>query len=127
MAAKTKTAPAGRLYTPADWDDVSDNPEWTAEEMAKAKPFAEVLPELAASARRVRGKQKAPTKQLVSLRLDRSIIEAFKAEGPGWQSRINEALKRTVGALPADSARAGAERRTTAKPSGASRRRASNS
>lgn len=64
--------------------------------MAKARPFAEVLPELAASARRVRGKQKTPTKQLVSLRLDRSIIDAFKAEGPGWQSRINEALKLAI-------------------------------
>ena len=64
--------------------------------MAKAKPFAEVFPELAASARRVRGKQKAPTKLLVSLRLDRSVVEAFKAEGPGWQSRMNEALKQAA-------------------------------
>jgi uncharacterized protein (DUF4415 family) len=96
VIGKIKAAPAGRGYTQADWDEVSDNPEWTAEEMAKAKPFAEVFPELAASARRVRGKQKAPTKQLVSLRLDRSIVDAFKAEGPGWQSRINEALKRVI-------------------------------
>lgn len=96
MIGKTKAALAGRGYTQADWDDVSDNPEWTAEEMAKAKPFADVFPELAASARRVRGKQKAPTKQLISLRLDRSIVDAFKAEGPGWQSRINEALKRVI-------------------------------
>ena len=94
----TANAPAGRGYTQADWEDVSGNPEWTAEEMAKAKPFAEVLPELAASAKRVRGKQEASTKQLVSLRLDRSIIEAFKAEGAGWQSRINAALKHAVGA-----------------------------
>jgi uncharacterized protein (DUF4415 family) len=96
MAPRTKAAPAGSGYTQADWDDVSDNPEWTAEEMAKAKPFAEALPDLAASARRVRGKQKAPTKQLVSLRLDRSVIDAFKAEGLGWQRRINEALKRAI-------------------------------
>ena len=77
-------------------NDVSGNPEWTAEEMAKAKPFAEVLPELASSARRVRGKQKAQTKQLISLRLDRSVVDAFKAEGPGWQSRMIEALKRAI-------------------------------
>ena len=96
MIGKIKAALAGRDYTQADWDDVSDNPEWTAEEMAKAKPFAEALPELAASARRVRGKQKTPTKQLISLRLDRSIVDAFKAEGPGWQSRINEVLKRVI-------------------------------
>lgn len=96
MTARIKTARARRAYTPADWNAVSDNPEWTAEEMAKAKPFAEVFPELAANARRVRGKQKAPTKQLVSLRLDRSVVEAFKAEGTGWQSRMNEALKQAA-------------------------------
>ena len=96
MIGKTRAPLSGRGYTQADWDDVSDNSEWTAEEMAKAQPFAEVFPELAASARRVRGKQKAPTKQLISLRLDRSVVNAFKAEGPGWQSRINEALKRTI-------------------------------
>jgi uncharacterized protein (DUF4415 family) len=64
--------------------------------MAKAKPFAEFLPELAASARRVRCRQKAPTKQVANLRLDRSVIEAFKADGPSWQRRMNEALKRAI-------------------------------
>jgi len=33
-------------------------------------------------------------KQVVSLRLDPDIIEAFRATGPGWQARINEALRR---------------------------------
>jgi uncharacterized protein (DUF4415 family) len=85
-----------RGYTQADIEDVSDTPEFTEEEMATAKPFAEVFPELAASAKRVRGKQRTPTKQLISLRLDRAVIEAFKAGGPGWQRRMNEALKGTV-------------------------------
>ncbi len=94
----TKTAAAAsRGYTEADLDDVSDAPEFTSEEMAAAKPFAETFPELAASGRRARGKQKAPTKQLVSLRLDRSVIDAFKAKGPGWQRRMNEALKKSIG------------------------------
>lgn len=92
-----KTEPLGRGYTEADLRDVSDSPEFTSEEMTKAKPFAQVLPELAASAKRGRGKQRSPTKQLISLRLDRDVIETFKAGGPGWQSRINEALKRAVG------------------------------
>jgi uncharacterized protein (DUF4415 family) len=83
----------GRGYTQADIEDVSNSPEFTEEEIAKAKPFAEVFPELAASVKRTRGKQRAPTKQLISLRLDRAVIEAFKASGPGWQRRINEALK----------------------------------
>jgi uncharacterized protein (DUF4415 family) len=33
-------------------------------------------------------------KKLVSLRLDRDVIDAFRASGPGWQSRINAALRR---------------------------------
>jgi uncharacterized protein (DUF4415 family) len=65
-------------------------------EGAESERGAEIFPELAANARRVRGKQKAPTKQLVSLRLDQSVVEAFKAEGPGWQSRMNEALKQAA-------------------------------
>lgn len=85
-----------RGYTQADIEDVSDTPEFTEQEMAKAKPFAEVFPELAASAKRTRGKQRTPTKQLISLRLDRVVIESFRAGGPGWQRRMNEALKSAV-------------------------------
>ncbi len=83
-------------YTREDWDEVSDNPEWTAEDFAKARPFAEVFPDLAKKLRRVRGPQKAPTKALVSLRIDQDILERFKADGPGWQSRINDALRKAI-------------------------------
>jgi uncharacterized protein (DUF4415 family) len=85
-----------RGYTQADIEDVSDTPEFTEKEMAKAQPFVEVFPELAASAKRTRGKQRTPTKQLISLRLDRTVIDAFKAGGPGWQRRMNEVLKSVV-------------------------------
>lgn len=86
----------GQGYTKDDWDEVSDNPEWTAEELANAKPFADVFPELAESIRRTRGKQKAPTKQQVTLRLDRGVVEAFKATGRGWQTRMEKALKAAI-------------------------------
>jgi uncharacterized protein (DUF4415 family) len=33
-------------------------------------------------------------KKVVSLRLDIDVIEKFKATGPGWQARINEALRK---------------------------------
>ena len=81
-------------YSARDLRDVSDNPEWTKEDFAKAKPSAEVFPELAASIRRGRGPNKAPTKKLVSLRLSGAVIEAYKAKGPGWQSRIDADLRR---------------------------------
>jgi uncharacterized protein (DUF4415 family) len=70
----------------------ADNPEWTAQDFRRARPFAKVFPALAAS-RRGRGPQKEPTKVAVSLRLTREVVERFKADGPGWQSRMDEALK----------------------------------
>ena len=77
-------------------DDLQDveSPELTVEELAEARPFAEMFPHQADSIRRVRGAQTAPTKVQVTLRLDREVIERFRATGKGWQSRINEALKR---------------------------------
>ena len=32
-------------------------------------------------------------KEQVSLRLDRDVLDHFQAEGPGWQDRINAALR----------------------------------
>jgi uncharacterized protein (DUF4415 family) len=89
-----KAYKAGKGYDKSDWDAVSDNPELTNEQMAKARPFAEVLPVLARSIRRGRGPNKAPTKKLVSLRLSGEVIEKYKAGGPGWQSRIDQDLRR---------------------------------
>ena len=71
---------------------MSDNPEWTDDELASAKPFAEALPALAASVAK-RGQQKTPTKVATSIRLDPDVVAGFKATGKGWQSRINEALR----------------------------------
>jgi uncharacterized protein (DUF4415 family) len=36
-------------------------------------------------------------KELVSLRLDKDVLEKFQDGGPGWQERINEALRKAVG------------------------------
>ncbi len=100
MADKRKKDTA---YTQEDWDEVSDNPYWTKADFDKATPAREVLPAgmLEALTKRYRGQrgpQKAPTKALVSLRLDQDVIDGFKAGGPGWQSRINEALRKALAA-----------------------------
>ena len=83
-----------KRYSAKDLREVSDNPEWTRKDFAKARPFSEALPDLAASIRKGRGPNKAPTKKLVSLRLSGQVLEAYKAKGPGWQSRIDEDLRR---------------------------------
>ncbi len=46
--------------------------------------------------RRGRPKSDSP-KQPVSLRLDRDVIDWFKGKGSGWQSRINEELRKAAG------------------------------
>ncbi len=46
--------------------------------------------------RRSRGRQKAPTKELVSLRLDRETVDAYRRTGRGWQSRMNDTLTRAA-------------------------------
>jgi uncharacterized protein (DUF4415 family) len=81
-------------HSGSDRGEVSDHPEWTRKDFAEARPIAEALPDLAASIRRVRGPNKAPTKKLVSLRLSGQVLEAYKAKGRGWQSRIDEDLRR---------------------------------
>ncbi len=89
-----KKSKGGKGYGKKDLDAVSDNPKLTDEQLSKARPFAEALPELAASIRRGRGPNKAPTKKLVSLRLSGQVIEKYKADGHGWQSRIDQDLRR---------------------------------
>lgn len=69
-------------------------PELTAEQIKELRSFAEVFPDLAASIRRGRGPNEAPTKRLVSLRLSPEVIDTYKAGGPGWQSRIDADLRR---------------------------------
>jgi uncharacterized protein (DUF4415 family) len=83
-------------YTKRDLDEVSDNPELTKADFAKARPFSEVFPDLSASIRKGRGPNKSPTKKLVSLRLSREVIAHFKSTGPGWQSRIDQTLLKAV-------------------------------
>lgn len=76
-----------------------DAPEATADQIAQAKPFTEVFPALADSMRRnVGGRPKAENpKVAVSLRLDQDVVARFKASGPGWQTRMNTALRDAAG------------------------------
>ncbi len=80
-----------------DWDAV-DVPPLTEEELAGMKPLREVFPDLAEFAakrkRGQRGPQRAPTKKPVTIRIDRDVLDKYKATGTGWQSRMNDALRR---------------------------------
>lgn len=71
----------------------TENPEWTAGDFKKALPAREALPASLLQKVGVRGPQKAPTKELISIRLSREVVESFRASGEGWQVRIDRALK----------------------------------
>ena len=73
-----------------------DTREITTEESARMRPASEVLPHVVERDRRTRGKQKAPVKKHISIRLDADLVAHFRDGGPGWQTRLNEALRRAV-------------------------------
>jgi uncharacterized protein (DUF4415 family) len=76
-----------------------ENPEWTKEDFKHARPGVEALPELLGAelaARLLMPRGRPPgehEKVSTTVRLDKDIIEAFKAEGRGWQTRINQTLR----------------------------------
>jgi uncharacterized protein (DUF4415 family) len=75
----------------------ADAPELTPEQIASARPFAEVFPDLAATIRR-RGAQKAPRKLSTTIRLSPEVVAHFRSGGPGWQARIDQALRDLIAA-----------------------------
>ncbi|MCJ2056219.1 BrnA antitoxin family protein [Methylobacterium sp. J-048] len=86
-------------YTQADWDEVSDNPPLTEAELASARPGPHGMPAGMAEAFLKRaGRPKAEAKAVpVSLRVPPDVLAAYKAQGPGWQTRMNEVLAAGLG------------------------------
>jgi uncharacterized protein (DUF4415 family) len=79
-----------------------ENPERTKATFAKAKPASEVLPEVfgAPVARRMlkpRGRPKTGVvRTSISIRLPPDTLARWKATGPGWQTRMAEALDKAT-------------------------------
>lgn len=72
-----------------------DAPEATDEQLANARPFAEVFPELAESMRRARGRPKVEApKAAITLRVDPETLAWFQASGKDWRTRMSETLDR---------------------------------
>ncbi len=66
------------------------------EDFARMKRFSELSEGLQAKLRKGRGKQKAPTKELISLRVSRDVLGRFRETGEGWQTRMDEALREWI-------------------------------
>jgi len=71
-----------------DWDSV-ESPPLSKELLSKMQPVKEAHPQIPP---RVRGLQKKPTKKQLTIRLNQDVVEYFKLQGKGWQTKINEVL-----------------------------------
>ena len=69
----------------------------TDEEIKRLRPAREVFAELGVPLPSGPGRPVSGTgKQQVTLRLDNEIVDFFKADGPGWQTRLNAELASVV-------------------------------
>jgi uncharacterized protein (DUF4415 family) len=84
-----------RSFIVSGLDPADDAPELTDEWFARGKHF--INGKLVRRGRPLG----SGTKELVSLRLDKDALAAFKATGPGWQVRINAAIMRSAKRLAA--------------------------
>lgn len=74
--------------------EIDDNPEWTEADILRARRIGALPPGLRAKLpARGRGVQKTPLKERITIRLSPEVLEEFRATGPGWQTRIDGALK----------------------------------
>jgi uncharacterized protein (DUF4415 family) len=76
-----------------------ENPEWTAERIAQARPLKDVSPalyEALREAKRQRGPQKRPTKIMIAIRVDRGAVTKYRATGRGWQTRLAATIERAA-------------------------------
>ena len=71
-------------------EEYEEAPEWTEEDFARADLYRGSI-----LIRRGRPPLERP-KQAVKLRLSADVLDHFKAGGPGWQTRINATLERSV-------------------------------
>ena len=75
-----------------DWDAVN-SPPLSDDLLLKMRPVKELHPDRPS---RIRGRQKLPLKIPVSIRLSPDIIDYFKSQGKGWQTKVNAILREYV-------------------------------
>ncbi|MGH8650773.1 MAG: BrnA antitoxin family protein [Gammaproteobacteria bacterium] len=89
-------------------DEKGEVRELTKKDLQDAVRFSALPESLQAKlATRRRGPQQAPTKERITVRLSREVLEHFRAMGDGWQTRMDEALKEWLKAHPNNSTRPG--------------------
>ena len=72
------------------WGEVR---EITSADLKGFRPAREALPASLRKKVGVRGPQKAPTKERITIRLTPEVVQRFRATGDGWQTRVDAALQ----------------------------------
>ena len=67
--------------------------ELTVADLKKFKPAGEVMPASLRKKVGMRGPQRAPTKERITIRLSPEVVQRFRATGDGWQTRVDAALQ----------------------------------
>ena len=75
---------------PADFDE---NPEWTEEDFARAKPFKEVFPEQFEAWKRMGRPPVAAPKVHIGFRLAADVVAGIRATGKGYNARVEKVLR----------------------------------
>ena len=84
-----------RLTAAAENDP--DNPPLTEEDWKRMRPADDVHPHLVRKSLLRRGRPKlAAPKQQITLRLDREVLDHFRKGGSGWQTVINDTLRKAI-------------------------------
>ena len=67
--------------------------ELTTVELKRFRPVKDVLPKTLLAKLNVRGPQKSPIKERITIRLSPEVVLRFRETGDGWQTRVDAALK----------------------------------
>ena len=67
--------------------------EITSADLKDFRPSRQALPASLRKKVGVRGPQKAPTKERITIRLSAEVLQRFRAMGDGWQTKIDAALQ----------------------------------
>ena len=67
--------------------------ELTTADMKRFQSAKQALPGALLKKLNVRGPQKAPTKERITIRLSPEVVQRFRDTGDGWQTRVDSALK----------------------------------
>lgn len=76
-----------------DLIDDEDNPELTADDFARAKPFSEVFPEQYKSWKKMGRPHVEKPKIHIGFRLAADVVEGVRASGKGYNARVEKVLR----------------------------------